>query len=33
VAEALSASAALAAVFVATGLFQRVWELTSRVAQ
>jgi hypothetical protein len=33
VAEVLSASAAIASVFVATGLFQRVWELTSRVAQ
>jgi hypothetical protein len=33
VAEALCGSAALASVFVAVGLFQRVWELTSTVAK
>ena len=33
VAESLSGAAALASVFVAVGLFQRVWELTSNVAK
>ena len=33
VAEGLCGAAALASVFVAVGLFQRVWELTSTVAK
>ena len=33
VAESLCGAAALASVFVAVGLFQRVWELTSTVAK
>jgi hypothetical protein len=33
VAESLCGAAALASVFVAVGLFQRVWELTSNVAK